>query len=541
MIDYVSFISFLLGLGACFALMMAMDSGVLDQRWRCELWAFAAVGLGIYYFWLMEAANKDAWLLGLLIGFSLAALWLRMGVQWLEKLGSNLVRPSYLVLGENSDMRKLVKRVKWRLTWFDPRRYFKQGQLFIGRDERGSPYWLPLNDLRHVLVQGSTGTGKGRLLQISASQLIEQGECVFFLDPKDDEYAAHSMFDAAQRSGRHYQYIQLSSSQPPQLNVLQGASPEEIIRLLEATFQFQDKGKPSDHYLAGDREGVERLSNECHGATCMDLYNKAASDPWFEENAKNLLSRLKAVAGVQAINARSGGASLQELMQQCAAVYVRGDLEADAVRAAMRMVFIRIIQLASRRDRLDGVLPIVNVIADEVRFQVSGPVLTALSTSRDKGVRLWLACQSAADVRAAEINMDKEAIEGIINENTPHKVCYRIEDPDTAKMLAEKTGTIRVMEQTRETQTNLMMAETLGRRTLREGQANRVDSNVFLSLPPGWGIYMAGPEVKLLQIAPARVPKRRDAITITPAVTNDRNGGVVKFDDIFDLSEVCDD
>ncbi|MES3041867.1 MAG: hypothetical protein V4730_12055 [Pseudomonadota bacterium] len=108
-------------------------------------------------------------------------------------------------------------------------------------------------------------------------------------------------------------------------------------------------------------------------------------------------------------------------------------------------------------------------------------------------------------------------------------------------MLAEKTGTIRVMEQTHETQINLMMTETLGRRTLREGQANRVDSNVFLSLPPGWGVYMAGPEVKLLQIAHVPVPKRREAITIKPAVSTYSNGGAVKIDNIFDLSVVRDD
>ena len=534
-VNTVGYLSFSLGLVGCFALLMAANGGLLNHRWRCELWTFASIGAFGTYFWL-PVVIPNIWRLGLVTGFILAAFWLRRGVQWLEQAMSRMVRKSYLVLGEQSDMRELVRRAKRKFLSFDPNRFFKDGQLFLGRDEDGAPYWLPLNDLRHVLVQGSTGTGKGRFLQVSACQLIAQGESVFYLDPKDDEFAAHAMHDAALKVQRPYQYIQLTSDQPAQMNILDGATPDEIIRLLEATFQFQDRGKPSDFYLAGDREGVERLSNVASGATCVDLYNKAISDPWFSENAKNLLARLKAVASIPAINARATGISLEWLLDQKAAVYVRGDLDADAVRAAMRMLFIRVIQLASRRDRMAGRLPIINVIADEVRFQVSGPVLTALSTSRDKGVRLWLACQSAADVRAAEINMDKEAVAGIINENTPHKICYRIEDAETASSLAAKTGTIRVMQEVRETQLNLMFAETLGRRSLREAVANRVDSNVFLSLPSSWGIYMGGAEVKLLQIAPVKIEKRKEALMVTPALMGDHEGNAAKIDDIFDLS-----
>ncbi|MDP1775918.1 MAG: TraM recognition domain-containing protein [Moraxellaceae bacterium] len=442
-------------------------------------------------------------------------------------------------MGEPIDMRDLVKRAEKQTKEFDPRTYFKSGALFTGRDQDGQPCYLPLSMLRHVIVQGTTGTGKGRFLQVSAAQLIGEQEAVFYLDPKDDEYAAHVLYAVAEEHGREYRCIQLTANQLPQLNILEGATEDEVVRILEATFQLQDKGKPSDFYLAGDRKGIKRLAKNSAGKTCRDLFREACADPWYEEHAQNLLTRLEAIAEIRAINAVEPKVSLSDLIEQKAVVYVRGELDSDAIRTVMRMVFIRLIQIASQRSRLDGPLPMINIIADELRFQLSSPVLMALSTSRDKGVRLWLACQSSADVRAAEINLDKEAIEGILLENTPHKLTYRIEDPTTADKLAEKSGRIRIHQCTIETARNLMMVETVLKRSWRETQARRVESNEFLSLPPGWAIYMAGPDVQLLQIAPICVVKNDAALQIMAAKQSD-DFADSSLDDIFSLSPEAD-
>ena len=56
----VGYLSFLLGLVGCFALLMAANGGLLNQRWRCELWTFASVGALGAYFWL-PVAVPNAW------------------------------------------------------------------------------------------------------------------------------------------------------------------------------------------------------------------------------------------------------------------------------------------------------------------------------------------------------------------------------------------------------------------------------------------------------------------------------------------------
>lgn len=196
---------------------------------------------------------------------------------------------------------------------------------------------------------------------------------------------------------------------------------------------------------------------------------------------------------------------------------------------------MRIIQLASRRDRLAGPLRQVNIIADELRFQISGPVLTALSTARDKGVRLLLACQSVSDLRASENSMDKEALAGIVVENTPIKLVYRVEDPVTAELMAKKTGAVRVMEELRETQLNLALTETMTSRSLRETTADRVDQNTFLSLPAGVGVFMFGGDVRLLHITPLIVEKNPAATCISPASDHNVTSAAATSQSVFDL------
>lgn len=510
-------LNFTVGAATGLSLLLACNAAILEQWLRSELFTYAGVlGLGASY-WGQFDLHDPAWQRGCIFGVACAVIWMRFGVPWIEQATDELIKRSRIMLGQHTDMRVLAERISRNSVSYDPRRFFQADSVFVGVDQAGKAFHLPMTALRHLMVMGTTGGGKGQLLQSLSAQLLNQKESVFYLDPKADEFAPHVLFDAAARAGVGYQFLDLGVDQPPQINVLEGASQREVIQLLESTFQLQDRGKPSDFYLAGDREGVRELAALIveHGLTCREAFLRIADDKAFAEQAANLRSRLKALAEVSAINAQRSAIDLAHVIESGGAVYVQGALEEEATKAAMRMLFVRLIQLASRRDRLAGALRQVNIIADELRFQISGPVLTALSTARDKGVRLLLACQSLADIRASETSMDKDALAGIVIENTPLKLTYRIEDPDTAELLARKSGTVRVMEEVRETRLNMVLTETLGKRSLRESEGYRVEPNTFLSLPRGWGVLMYGGEVQVLHISPLPVIKTHKAIAIT--------------------------
>lgn len=521
------------------AVVLACNGAKLEQWIRSELMTYVAViGFGVSYFGVYELIDPN-WQRGFFFGIFCAIVWLRFGVPRLEKFQDELIKRSRILFGEHTDMRLLAKQIAKKSVVYDPRRHFIAGSVFIGADQTGKPFSLPLSALRHLMLMGTTGGGKGQLLQSVSAQLLAEREAVFYLDPKADEYAPHVMFDAAHRAGVDYHFLNLAVGQPAQINVLEGATEREVVQLLEATFQLQDRGKPSDFYLAGDRDAVRELACmiASEGLTCREAFQRIANDESFAERAANLRSRLKAVAEVAAVNAKQSAIDLAQVIEKGGAVYVQGALEEESTKAAMRMLFVRIIQLASRRDRMAGPLRQVNIIADELRFQISGPVLTALSTARDKGVRLLLACQSITDIKAAETSMDKDALAGIVIENTPIKLTYRLEDPETAELMAKKSGTIRVMEEVRESRLNLAFTETLGKRSLREAEAYRVDANTFLSLPQGWGVLMYGGDVHVLQIAPLQVAKTKLAIEVTPAALACPEYSRTAEEDCFDLGD----
>lgn len=62
---------------------------------------------------------------------------------------------------------------------------------------------------QHVLLLGTTGTGKTRMLELLILQAIARGEAVAIVDPKGDERLAQVVRTAAERAGRTFRYFSL--------------------------------------------------------------------------------------------------------------------------------------------------------------------------------------------------------------------------------------------------------------------------------------------------------------------------------------------
>lgn len=83
----------------------------------------------------------------------------------------------------------------------------------------GAPNWDPdrASDLflrddllgQHLLLLGTTGTGKTRMLELLIRQAIRRGEPVAIVDPKGDERLLEVARAAAHRSGRPFRYFSL--------------------------------------------------------------------------------------------------------------------------------------------------------------------------------------------------------------------------------------------------------------------------------------------------------------------------------------------
>lgn len=482
---------------------------------RGEIAAYlAGVGLVGLAFNQFGMFGLVLWGAGLALGLAGAVWWYRVGVQEQENFLARLTRRSGLVRGGRTDVREVGALLPRPRQEYDPRDFYQKGTFFMGLDEHGKPLaWA--GSLPHVAIAGTTGSGKGRKLQDIAAQSVANGEALVYLDPKNDEWGPHALHSACRDAGVDYRFLSLTPDAPPQINILAGASLWEIEELFTSTLDLADTGTASDFYRAKDRAAARTVAEWIisEGFTLSQAHAKLSQEEFWVEEAPGFLGKLGELAKIPAINA-SQGYNLEQLVAEGGGLYVVGSMTLQAVRRAQQTLFVRIQQLASRRDRIAGPLRTVCVVADEAKYHISRPILQGLGASRDKGMRVVLAFQSFADLRDCPADLSPEMVIGAIVENSPCKLIYRLEDPDTAEWLARKSGIILVDDETRFFDRNLALAETgVAVRSVRQAEHYLLDTNKLMNLPSGWGVLYGQGIAKPCYVSPYRVAKNIAAIT----------------------------
>lgn len=488
-----------------------------------EVTAYIAASgvLGMAVWWQMGGIHGQAWawLFCACGGAALAFLWYRNGVPMLDEIKDRLTKRSGLARIGRTDVRTVAAELPLPRKEYDPRQFHRIDDFFLGTDGAGQPvYWG--RSLPHMSISGTSGSGKGRKLQDLAAQSILNGEALFYLDPKDDEWGAHALFTACREHSASYHYLRLLPESPPQINLLAGAKSWQIEEMFHATFGLSDTGSGADFYRAKDRAAAHATSNiaAIEQITIAQVYERMAADEYWLEEAPGFMGKLAELAQVDAINATSGVYTIEDVIQHGGGLYVVGSMTLQAVKRAQQMIFVRIQQIATARDRMLGEHRTVCVIADEAKYHISRPVLQGLGASRDKGMRVVLAFQSFVDLKDCPADMNPDMVIGSVTENTPCKLTYRIEDPDTAEWLAKKTGIVLVDDQTRVLEKNIALSEIAQtERSIRQSETFLFDTNKLMNLPAGWGVLFGCGVAKACYVSAYRVTKSIDAITPTAA------------------------
>jgi hypothetical protein len=367
---------------------------------------------------------------------------------------------------------------------YDPKEYFVKGKYFLGLGEDGKPvYWE--ESLPHVQIAGTTGAGKGVFIGMLEAQAVMQNAAVFAIDPKDDEWGAHVMYEAAKESGASYHYIDLRPGACPQFNFFDGANSEEIEELFLAGFGLSERGAAEDFYRIADR----KAASECAaiagdgGYTPAQLYEEMSV--LLEKNSPYFAGLLREMGELAAVNAR-GGLDLAKIVKEGGAVYVVGSMRNAKVIRLQRMFLVRLIQLAERRDRSKGKPRPIVAVLDELKYHISRPALEALGAARDKGLHVVMAHQSLKDLKDCPADLNPDAVTGAVMENGRLKLIYKVEDPDTCEWLARKSGKIQVDDESRQVVKNIALAEKVeGARTIRQSERFYIDEDVIGNLPKG--------------------------------------------------------
>ena len=483
---------------------------------------------GMFVGWIMRIGG----------GVLLALTWLRLAqprmnqaLDWM-KVGTKLER------NRKTDVRDIHKFLP-KPVQFEPTKFInlKKG-VFLGLDEDKKPFYLdffpenPRRHVKHVQVVGTTGSGKGIALAIMAAQFLERGEAIFFMDPKNDEWAPHVLYDAAKRLGKPFYYIDLNPPNGPQLNPFHGATKEQIFELFQAGFSLVSKGSDADFHAIADRREAKKVAKLMaeEGLNAAQAYTAMADSI----NAEKFDGRLREIAETPAINATDGqGVDLAKVIQEGGCVYIIGALRDDIVQMIQRLILVRLYQLVEERDRIDGDPRLVTVILDELKFHISKPAIDGMSTARDKGLHFILAHQSRGDLEDCPKDLTPNAVVDAIEENCSRQIIYKVKSPETARWLADQSGEIQVDDEVRRVTRNVAQAEIVDpERTIRQAERNFIDTNMLLNLPDRVAVVYGQGLAKFITIQALQVRKCREAVQIHVV-----DGAAFEAEDAIDVAD----
>ena len=447
-------------------------------------------------------------------------VWLRFAQPRMNQVLDLMKAGTKLERNKKTDVREIHKFLP-KPVQFNPANFvnLKKG-IFLGLDEDKKPYFLdffpdnPRRYVKHVQVVGTTGGGKGIALALMAAQLLERGEAIFFMDPKNDEWAPHVLYDAAKRLGKPFHYIDLNPPCGPQLNPFHGATREQIFELFQAGFSLVDRGSDADFHAIADRREANKVAklmaekglNAAQAYTAMDG----------NINAEKFDGRLREIAETPSINATNGqGVDLAKVIREGGCVYFVGSLRNDITKMIQRLILVRLYQLVEERDRIDGDPRLVAVFLDELKFHISRPAIDGMSTARDKGLHFVLAHQSRGDLEDCPKDLTPKAVVDAIEENCKRRIVYQVQSPETARWLAEQSGEIQVDDEVRRITRNVAQAEIVDpERTIRQAERNFIDTNMLLNLPERVAVVYGQGLAKFITIQPLQVKKSREAVQI---------------------------
>lgn len=397
---------------------------------------------------------------------------------------------------------------------YDPEKYInlKKG-VFCGLDANHKPQYIKKEDYQssHKQILGTTGAGKGIISTIMLAQSIELGEGVFVLDPKDDEWQPHVLKHACEKANKPFYMINLNDKSH-QFNLLADIDEEELEELMIAGFSLSEKGSDADHYRIKDRLYARKVSSEIENmedGTFSDLSFSDEAQKSLKE-APDFFGKLTELGSLKSLNGKTTNFTFKDVMKNGGCVYVVGSMRKPKVITAQRMIFLRLIQLAEKRDRITSKPNPVAIFLDEFKYHISKPALEGLGAARDKGVHILLAHQSLSDIADCPKDIEPEAIKGAIVENCKIRVVYKFQDPDTAQWIASMTGIIQVDDERKSISTNFGLGEEISRdRVMVQSERNYVDTNMLLGLKKGTGfIFQPDVEPKATLIAPIKVIKK---------------------------------
>jgi type IV secretory pathway TraG/TraD family ATPase VirD4 len=350
----------------------------------------------------------------------------------------------------------------------------RPGEMILGRDERGAPAYVPLgagNGAGHVLISGTTGSGKTVTQTAIAARAIEDGMATVVIDPKGDRALREGLCRCALAAGRRF--IEWSPEGPSVYNPYSRGTDTEIADKVLASEVFTEPHYQRQaqrylgHLVRALREGgqeitlariVEHLDPDALELRVRSLaHEQHPAHAYLDSLTARQRSDLAGVRDRLAILAESDVGSWLEPADLCGQPFellgairersvVYFGLDADRRPLLMQMLGGAIVQdLQTAVADLQGSPVPTLVVIDEFSALAAEHVVRLFSRARSAGVSVVLATQELADLR---LPGRERVLEQIIG-NLAALIAHRQLVPDSAAFVSELSGTKGAWKTTR--------------------------------------------------------------------------------------------
>ncbi|WND02724.1 TraM recognition domain-containing protein [Temperatibacter marinus] len=417
-----------------------------------------------------------------------------------------------------TDVRDLAKLFP-EVIKYDPTKYFQQAlklnKVFLCLDENHKPIFLDEDYYRETNVQlvGAPSAGKSMVCAIACCQRVLSGRhVVVTIDPKHDVYLPALLENSAKIAGVPYREINLKRDQPPQFNPLHNITPEDLYELLISAFGLSLSDKDSDHYRINERDPLYTLCYMIDENPSFPKLLDLAED--INDELGDVYKKIKEIALIPAVQTDAPN-DLEEILSSQGVWYFKGAMRDDAVKMLQRLIFARIPQIVENRDDKSSH---VTIVGDEFKYSLSRVICDSLGALRSSNASYWLCHQSLGDIEIAVAGLEPKVVYQTVTDNTGLKLSYRCQNPKTAKMFSDLTGTILVDNEIQQTETNEANSELHKRgRTLAQTQVPYFSTNVLMNLPKRCCLIMGAGGIPQLGIT---APILIDPVPYKPIVTN---------------------
>jgi len=369
---------------------------------------------------------------------------------------------------------------------YNPLEYFRvnKNQVFLNWDaEKKQPVYedYSIFTKKHAQFCGRSQSGKNLGIQPLAVQMMMFGELVIMLDVKNggDDIMAPLLYKAANELQQPYTYMEFGVSTSFQFNILQTKDVDTLQEIILQLCNIQETSDMATDYYQKQAKKIalslaQFIANEEQEITIRDLmtihYDKFFN-PSAKDNEKSKIeTSLQILADWDCINAKNA-ISIDELIANGGVWYIQSKTK-EAYPIIQALISI-LLKLPSRKRK-------VCLIADEFFKYVNKDLIEVFTEGGGKGIHCLVAYQTAALLKAPQLNITSEDMIGTLFANCSYSYIYGSNDPFIIKQLEKVGGTVKVRVETQHTERGLTLVDKgTGNKSYREQDVPKITNDML--------------------------------------------------------------